>query len=225
MSASSYLPLLAGLAAPLVVLGMVWTTRRALERMRRKREGRKASRGPAIRSRRPLKLPAVLFGIAFMSLVVAAAVAVFDRQGRAQTVADSGANSPTTAVREPAPAARPKKGTRDTQTSARDTGRRKPKAVAVSVMNGAGVQGLAAQKSALLRRKGFKIARTGNVPATRDESVVFFKKGKARDARRVSRALRISAEEPNDRQVRAWGRKARIVVVLGTDAAGTRSRQ
>jgi len=86
-------------------------------------------------------------------------------------------------------------------------------------MNGAGVQGLAATKSTLLRRKGFKVKGTGDLPATREESVVFFKKGRARDARRVSRTLRISAEEPSDRQVRAWGQEAGIVVVLGTDAA------
>jgi LytR cell envelope-related transcriptional attenuator len=186
--------------------------------LRHKRAERRVSRGPSIRSRPSLKLPAVLFGIACMILVVAAAVALFDRQGGAQTVADSGATAPITARREPIVAARPEKGTRD-------SGRSKPRAVAVSVMNGAGVQGLAARKSTLLRRKGFKVKGTGNVPATRDASVVFFKKGRARDARRVSRALRISAEKSNDRQVRALGQRAGIVVVLGTDAADTPSRQ
>ncbi len=217
MSTSSYLPLLVGLAAPFVVLGLVWATRWALESLRQKRAERRASRGPSMHRRSLLKRIAVVLGVAAI-LVVAAALAVLDRQGRAQTVLDSGATLPTTSVREPGTAARPEKDTRDSD-------RRKAKPVAVSVVNAAGVQGLAATKSGLLRRKGFKVKGTGTALSTREESVVFFKEGKALDARRVSRAIRINSREPNDQQVAAWGQKAGVVVMLGSDAADTRVRQ
>lgn len=55
--------------------------------------------------------------------------------------------------------------------------------------------------------------------------MVFFKEGKALDARRVSRAIRINSRETNDRQIAAWGEKAGVVVMLGRDAANTRVRQ
>lgn len=223
MSASSYLPLLAGLAAPFVVLGLVWTTGRALESVRQKRAERRASRDPSMHSRPLLKRIAVVLGIATI-LVAAAALVVFDRQGRAQIVSDSGATLPTTSVREPGSAARPDQDTRP-ERDTRDSDRRRAKPVAVSVVNAAGVQGLAATKSGLLRRKGFKVKGTGTALSTREESVVFFEKGKALEARRVSRAIRINSREPNDEQVAAWGQKAGVVVMLGKDAANTRVRQ
>jgi hypothetical protein len=223
MSASSYLPLLVGLAAPFVVLGFIWATRRALESLRQKRAERRASRDPSMHSRSLPKRIAVVLGIATI-LVVAAALAVFDRPGRAQIVSGSGATLPTTSVREPGTAARPDQDTRP-EKDTRDSDRRRAKPVAVSVVNAAGVQGLAATKSSLLRRRGFKVKGTGTALSRREESVVFFKEGKALDARRVSRAIRINSRETNDRQIAAWGQKAGVVVMLGRDAANTRVRQ
>ena len=211
MSASDYLPLLAGLAAPLSVLVLVWATRRALERLRQRKLERLASRGPSAGRRVHFKRAAAVLGTACTVLIAAALLALEGQQGRAQTVGDSGATLPTGPVGEPRASAR-------TENREPDRERRKPKLVAVSVINAAGIQGLAARTSTRLRRKGFKVTGTGSAPSTLEESVVWYKKGKESDARRARRALRISSQERNDRQVRASGQKAGVVIFLGSDA-------
>lgn len=219
MSASDYLPLLAGLAAPLSVLVLVWATRRALERLRQRKLERLASRGPSAGRRVHFKRAAAVLGTACTVVLIAAAVlALVGQQGRAQTVGDSGATLPTGPVGEPRASAR-------TENREPDRERRKPKLVAVSVINAAGIQGLAARTSTRLRRKGFKVTGTGNAPSTLEESVVWYKKGKESDARRARRALRISSQERNDRQVRASGQKAGVVIFLGSDATDSPVRQ
>jgi hypothetical protein len=219
MSASDYLPLLAGLAAPLVVLVLVWATRRALERLRQRKMKmeRLASRGPSGGRRVHFKRAAAVLGTCTV-LIAAALLALEGQQGRAQTVGDSGATLPTGPVGEPRASAR-------TENREPDRERRKPKLVAVSVINAAGIQGLAARTSTRLRRKGFKVTGTGNAPSTPEESVVWYKKGKESDARRARRALRISSQERNDRQVRASGQKAGVVIFLGSDATDSPVRQ
>jgi len=218
MSASDYLPLLAGLAAPLSVLVLVWATRRALERLRQRKLERLASRGPSAGRRVHFKRAAAVLGTACTVLIAAALLALEGQQGRAQTVGDSGATLPTGPVGEPRASAR-------TENREPDRERRKPKLVAVSVINAAGIQGLAARTSTRLRRKGFKVTGTGNAPSTPEESVVWYKKGKESDARRARRALRISSQERNDRQVRASGQKAGVVIFLGSDATDSPVRQ
>jgi len=218
MSASDYLPLLAGLAAPLSVLVLVWATRRALERLRQRKMERLASRGPSGGRRVHFKRAAAVLGTACTVLIAAALLALEGQQGRAQTVGDSGATLPTGPVGEPRASAR-------TENREPDRERRKPKLVAVSVINAAGIQGLAARTSTRLRRKGFKVTGTGNAPSTLEESVVWYKKGKESDARRARRALRISSQERNDRQVRASGQKAGVVIFLGSDATDSPVRQ
>ena len=218
MSASDYLPLLAGLAAPLSVLVLVWATRRALERLRQRKLERLASRGPSAGRRVHFKRAAAVLGTACTVLIAAALLALEGQPGRAQTVGDSGATLPTGPVGEPRASAR-------TENREPDRERRKPKLVAVSVINAAGIQGLAARTSTRLRRKGFEVTGTGNAPSTLEESVVWYKKGKESDARRARRALRISSQERNDRQVRASGQKAGVVIFLGSDATDSPVRQ
>ena len=218
MSASDYLPLLAGLAAPLSVLVLVWATRRALERLRQRKLERLASRGPSGGRRVHFKRAAAVLGTACTVLIAAALLALEGQQGRAQTVGDSGATLPTGPVGEPRASAR-------TENREPDRERRKPKLVAVSVINAAGIQGLAARTATRLRRKDFKVTGTGNAPSTLGESVVWYKKGKESDARRARRALRISSQERNDRQVRASGQKAGVVIFLGSDATDSPVRQ
>ena len=164
------------------------------------------------------KRAAAVLGTACTVLIAAALLALEGQQGRAQTVGDSGATLPTGPVREPRASAR-------TENREPDRERRKPKLVAVSVINAAGIQGLAARTSTRLRRKGFKVTGTGNAPSTLGESVVWYKKGKESDARRARRALRISSQERNDRQVRASGQKAGVVIFLGSDATDSPVRQ
>ena len=228
MNASDYLPLLAGLAAPLVVLVLVWATGRALESLRQRKLERLGSRGPSGGRRVPSKRAAAVLGTACTVVLIAAAVlalvgqqgreqtvatvlALVGQQGREQTVGDSGATLPTGPVREPRAGAR-------LESREPDSERREPKLVAVSVINAAGIQGLAARTATRLRRKDFKVTGTGNAPSTREESVIWYKKGKESDARRARRALRISSQKRNDRQVRASGQKAGVVIFLGSDA-------
>ncbi len=217
MSANTYLPLAAGLAAALIVLCLVWATRRAGALLRKRRAERRASRAQSSARKPGPKRALVVAAIAStVALAAAVALAVSDRQAPGSVMTGSEeATVPTASTPPPpCPALRPLNngGKRE---------RRKPARVAVAVVNAAGVQGLAASKSRVLRRKGFKVRGTSTAPTQRTESVVFFAKGKARGARMAARALRIRSREPDDQQVDASGQGADVIVVLGTDEAGT----
>ena len=214
MSANTYLPLAAGLAAPLVVLCLVWATRRAGDRLRERRAERRASRAQSsARKPRPKRALVVAAIASAVAVAAAVALAVSDRQGLGSVMAGSEEATVPTAFTPPPPRPAPRP-----QNDGRE--RRKPARVAVAVVNAAGVQGLAASKSRVLRRKGFKVRGTSTAPIQRSESVVFFAKGKARAARSVARALQIRSREPDDQQVDASGQGADVIVVLGTDEAG-----
>ncbi|MEM0963143.1 MAG: LytR C-terminal domain-containing protein [Bacteroidota bacterium] len=60
--------------------------------------------------------------------------------------------------------------------------------IQVEVLNGAGVDGLAANATEYLRRRGFDVVSVGNAPS-RDTSVVLVRSGTALDARHVAQAL------------------------------------
>ncbi len=65
--------------------------------------------------------------------------------------------------------------------------------VQVEVLNAAGVDGLAAEATDLLRRRGFDVVSVGNGPS-RDTSAVFVRSGTALDARHVAQALGLGDE-------------------------------
>ena len=65
--------------------------------------------------------------------------------------------------------------------------------IQVEVRNGAGVDGLAAQTTAYLRRRGFDVVELGNA-AVRDSTTVLVRSGTALDARHVAQALGLGAE-------------------------------
>ena len=65
--------------------------------------------------------------------------------------------------------------------------------VQVEVRNGAGVDGLAAEATAFLRRRGFDVVEIGNAGA-RDTTTVLVRSGTALDARHVAQALGLGAD-------------------------------
>ncbi len=217
MSANTYLPLAAGLAAPLIVLCLVWATRRAGALLRERRAEQGASRARSSARKPGPKRALVVAAIAStVALAAAVALAVSDRQAPGSVMTGSEEATVPTASTPPPPRPAPRP-----QNNGGKRERRKPARVAAAVVNAAGVQGLAASKSRVLRRKGFKVRGTSTAPTQRTESVVFFAKGKARGARMAARALRIRSREPDDQQVDASGQGADVIVVLGTDEAGT----
>ena len=65
--------------------------------------------------------------------------------------------------------------------------------IQVEVRNAAGVDGLAAQTTAHLRRRGFDVVDIGNATA-RDTTTVLVRSGTALDARHVAQALGLGPE-------------------------------
>lgn len=65
--------------------------------------------------------------------------------------------------------------------------------IQVEVRNGAGVDGLAAQTTAFLRRRGFDVVELGN-GAFQDTTTVLVRSGTALDARHVAQALGLGVE-------------------------------
>ncbi len=65
--------------------------------------------------------------------------------------------------------------------------------IAVEVLNGAGVDGLAARATEYLRRRGFDVVEIGDAEA-RDTTTVLVRSGTALDARHVAQALGLGAE-------------------------------
>lgn len=65
--------------------------------------------------------------------------------------------------------------------------------IQVEVRNAAGVDGLAAEVTAHLRRRGFDVVDIGNA-ATRDTTTVLVRSGTALDARYVAQALGLDAD-------------------------------
>ncbi len=218
MHASSYLPLLVGVAAPLVVLALVYATGRALESVRQRRGARKAARAPTTRAKRASGRLVLSLLFASVVFVVAAAGVALLNQGRAQIL-------PTSDPRPPVAPLGAAVSDSDREEAARAGKKETPKTVRVSVLNGSEVQGLAATSSRRLRQKGFKVGAVDTAPEPREQSTVFFKIESSRYARRVSRALGVSRRERLDRRVARLGENADVVVVLGKDQATGRVQE
>ncbi len=219
MTSSSYLPLLAGLAAPLLVLALVAAGRKAAANVAGSRGGGRGKTGALTTPKpRPKRLLSIL-SAASAVLVLGAGVAFAVDRGLLPTVMK---REPSPTVPTPDPRVEgnpPAEDSSRTKRRAAVAKPGKPRAVAVSVMNAAGIQGLAATKSQLLRGKKVKLKTVATAPATRGESVVFFKPRSAGHARRVGRLLEIRRVEPATPEVTAWGQGAPVTVVLGRDAS------
>ena len=83
---------------------------------------------------------------------------------------------------------------------------------AVTLLNAARVQGLAARTRAYLTARGFSAARIGDAPAVRRQSAILFA---ASDARRAERL----AAQFGFRLERQEGTTGGLVILLGRDAA------
>lgn len=216
---SSYLPLVAGLMAPILVLAVVVAGRKASDKVHRRRAARRVKTGVPARPEPPPRRLLPIVSVASAVLFVVAGVAFAVDRGVVFNLTKP-KPSPTVPPADPrvqvsGPAQPPSRAKR----AAKPANQRKPRAVDVSVVNAAGIQGLAARKSELLRDKKVKLKTVGNAPATREESVVYFTRRSARHARRIGRLLEIRRVEPATPQVAEWGRRARVIVVLGAAAA------
>ncbi len=88
---------------------------------------------------------------------------------------------------------------------------RKP-ATAVTLLNAARVQGLAARTRAYLAGRGFAAARIGDAPAIRKHSAILYSAADAARAERLAAQFGFSLE-------RREGTKAGLTILLGRDAA------
>ena len=83
---------------------------------------------------------------------------------------------------------------------------------AVTLLNAARVQGLAARTRAYLASRGFNGARIGDAPAVRKQSAILFSADDARRAERLAAQFGFALE-------RREGSKAGLTILLGRDAA------
>ena len=232
MGTSSYLPLLAGLAAPLLVLGLVAAGRKASEEVQGRRGQRRPRVGALTGPKQPRKRLITTLAAVSAVLLIGAGVAFTVGRGvlPTQMKEEPSPTAPTADPRvEASPRAtdprvaaspspkdppRPNRGATVAKSS-------KPRPVAVSVMNAAGIQGLAAKKSEPLRGKKVKLKTVGTAPSTRGRSAVFYTRRGARHARRIGRLLKIRRVERATQEVTALGKGAPVTVVLGRDASGS----
>ncbi|WP_037498884.1 LytR C-terminal domain-containing protein [Sphingomonas jaspsi] len=93
---------------------------------------------------------------------------------------------------------------------------RKP-APAVTLLNAARVQGLAARTRSYLQGRGFGAVRIGNAPETRQQSVILY------SAAERLRAVRLAAQFGFAMQARPHASDGSLTVLLGRDAASDRA--
>jgi LytR cell envelope-related transcriptional attenuator len=88
--------------------------------------------------------------------------------------------------------------------------------VSVTVLNGNGVAGAAATEASRVRARGYIMGRVGNAPrGGYGHSVVMYRVGRVREARRLARDLGISIVTPLDGLRKADLHGAKLAVVLG----------
>jgi hypothetical protein len=83
---------------------------------------------------------------------------------------------------------------------------------AVTLLNAARVQGLAARTRAYLARRGFAAARIGDAPVVRRQSAILYSQVDALRAERLAAQFGFSLEKRE-------GSKAGVIILLGRDAA------
>ena len=86
----------------------------------------------------------------------------------------------------------------------------------VLVLNGNGVQGAAAQAASLVESRGYHVRKVGNAPhAAYAKTIVMYRPGFAREAKRFARDLNLGLVEPLDGMTTPQLRGAQIAVILG----------
>jgi hypothetical protein len=97
----------------------------------------------------------------------------------------------------------------------------KPGQIEVSVLNGTGSPGLAAQISDELESDGFRTGAIGNSTDSFTESVVMFRRGHKPEADKVAKALNIRQVRLMITDIKDRSSPATVAVVAGEDMAGT----
>ena len=88
--------------------------------------------------------------------------------------------------------------------------------VSVTILNGNGVSGAAASEASRVRARGYIVGRVGNAPrGSYGHSVVMYRAGRVREARRLARDLGIAIVSPLDGLRKADLHGAKLAVVLG----------
>ena len=88
--------------------------------------------------------------------------------------------------------------------------------VSVTILNGNGVAGAAATEASRVRTRGYIVGRVGNAPrGSYGHSVVMYRAGRVREARRLARDLGIAIVSPLDGLRKADLHGAKLAVVLG----------
>ena len=89
-------------------------------------------------------------------------------------------------------------------------------AVSVTVLNGNGVSGAAAAEASRVRARGYIVGRVGNSPrGAFGHSVVMYRAGRVREARRLARDLGIAIVSPLDGLRKRDLHGAKLAVVVG----------
>ena len=88
--------------------------------------------------------------------------------------------------------------------------------VSVTVLNGNGVAGAAASEASRVRARGYIVGQVGNAPrGSYGHSVVMYRAGRVREARRLARDLGIAIVSPLDGLRKGDLHGAKLAVILG----------
>ena len=88
--------------------------------------------------------------------------------------------------------------------------------VSVTILNGNGVAGAAASEASRVRARGYSVGQVGNAPrGSYGHSVVMYRAGRVREARRLARDLGIAIVSPLDGLRKADLHGAKLAVILG----------
>ena len=88
--------------------------------------------------------------------------------------------------------------------------------VSVTILNGNGVSGAAASEASRVRARGYIVGRVGNAPrGSYGHSVVMYRAGRVREARRLARDLGVAIVSPLDGLRKADLHGAKLALVVG----------
>jgi hypothetical protein len=88
--------------------------------------------------------------------------------------------------------------------------------VSVTILNGNGVSGAAATEASRVRARGYIVGQVGNAPrGSYGHSVVMYRAGRVREARRLARDLGIAIVSPLDGLRKGDLHGAKLAVVVG----------
>jgi hypothetical protein len=86
----------------------------------------------------------------------------------------------------------------------------------VTILNGNGVSGAAALEASRVRARGYIVGKVGNAPrGSYGHSVVMYRTGRVREARRLARDLGVAIVSPLDGLRKADLHGAKVAVVVG----------